>query len=109
MEFLKEILGEELFKQIENVINAYNGSEANKGKEIKIANLNSGEYVSKLKFDALQAALDGKDTELTSANDLIAKLKKDTKGNEDLQGKIANYEADNQKLQEQLQEKRNIR
>lgn len=104
MEFLKEILGEELFKQIENAINAYNGSEANKGKEIKIANLNSGEYVSKLKFDALQAALDGKDTELTSANDLIAKLKKDTKGNEDLQGKIANYEADNQKLQEQLQE-----
>lgn len=104
MEFLKEILGEELFKQIENAINAYNGSEANKGKEIKIANLNSGEYVSKLKFDALQSALDGKDTELTSANDLIAKLKKDTKGNEDLQGKIANYEADNQKLQEQLQE-----
>ena len=44
MEFLKEILGEELFKQIENAINAYNGSEANKGKEIKIANLNSGEY-----------------------------------------------------------------
>ena len=48
--------------------------------------------------------MNGKDTELTSANDLIAQLKKDTKGNEDLQGKITQYEQQNAQLQAELQE-----
>ncbi len=47
MEFLKEILGEELYKQFEEKINAYNGNEANKDKQVKLANLSSGEYVGK--------------------------------------------------------------
>ena len=38
MEFLKEILGDDLFKQIEEKINAHNGNEANKEKQIKLAN-----------------------------------------------------------------------
>ena len=33
MEFLKEILGEELYKQFEEKINAHNGDEANKDKQ----------------------------------------------------------------------------
>ena len=41
MEFLKEILGEELYKQFEEKVNAYNGNEANKDKQIKLANLSS--------------------------------------------------------------------
>ena len=104
MEFLKAVLGEEFYKQLVEKINAYNGDEANKDKQIKLGNLASGEYVGKGKFDALQEALNGKDTELTSANDLIAQLKKDTKGNEDLQGKITQYEKDNAQLQAELQE-----
>lgn len=104
MEFLKAVLGEEFYKQFVEKINAYNGDEANKDKQIKLGNLASGEYVGKGKFDALQEALNGKDTELTSANDLIAQLKKDTKGNEDLQGKITQYEKDNAQLQAELQE-----
>lgn len=79
MEFLKAVLGEEFYKQFVEKVNAYNGDEANKDKQIKLGNLASGEYVGKGKFDALQEALNGKDTELTSANDLIAQLKKDTK------------------------------
>ena len=43
MEFLKEILGEELYKQVETAINAHNGNEANKEKQIKIGNLGTGE------------------------------------------------------------------
>lgn len=104
MEFLKAVLGEEFYKQFVEKINAYNGDEANKDKQIKLGNLASGEYVGKGKFDALQEALNGKDTELTSANDLIAQLKKDTKGNEDLQGKITQYEQQNAQLQVELQE-----
>lgn len=87
MEFLKEILGEELFNQFTEKINAYNGNEANKDKQIKLGNLASGEYVGKGKFDALQEALNGKETEITNANNLIAELKKASKGNEELQGK----------------------
>lgn len=103
MEFLKEILGEELFKQFETAINAYNGNEANKDKQVKLANLGGGEYVGKGKYDALQAQLDGKTTELDTANGLIAKLKKGTKDNEDLQGEITGYEQQVQQLKAELE------
>jgi hypothetical protein len=104
MDFLKEILGEELFKQIEEKINAHNGDEANKDKQIKLANLASGEYVGKGKHEALEALLKGKETELTTANGLIAELKKGTKGNEELQKKITDYDVQVADLQKQLQE-----
>lgn len=103
MEFLKAILGEELYAQIAEKLNAYNGDEANKDKQIKLANLGSGEYVGKGKYDALQAQLDGKTTELDTANGLIAELKKGTKGNEELQGKITGYETQVAQLQEELE------
>ena len=103
MDFLKAILGEELYAQFEEKINAHNGNEANKDKQIKIANLAGGEYVSKAKHDALQALFDGKETELNTANGLITELKKGTKGNEELQGKITGYETQVADLQKQLQ------
>lgn len=101
MTFLETVLGEELYKQIEAKLNEYNGNEANKDKQIKLGNLASGEYVSKGKFDALNETLKGKDGELASANDLIAQLKKGAKGNEELQSKIANYEAQIEQLQQE--------
>lgn len=104
MEFLKEILGEELFKQFETAINSWNGNEANKDKLVKLANLSGGEYVGKGKFDALQEQLTGKQSELDTANGLIAELKKGTKGNEELQGKITAYEGQVADLQQQLAE-----
>lgn len=102
MDFLKEILGEGLYAQVSEKINAYNGNEANKDKQIKLANLGGGEYVGKAKHDALQALLDGKTTELETANNLIADLKKSTKGNEGLQQKITDYEGQVQALQAEL-------
>ena len=104
MEFLKEILGEELFTQVAEKINAHNGNEANKDNQIKIGNLGKGEYVGKGKYDALQEALNGKDAEITNANNLIAELKKASKGKEEMQQKFSNYEAENARLQEELQE-----
>ena len=104
MEFLKEILGDEFFNQFAEKINAWNGNEANKEKLVKLANLSSGEYVGKGKFDALQEQLTGKTTELETAKGLIAELKKGTKGNEELQGKITTYEGQVADLQQQLAE-----
>lgn len=54
MDFLKSILGDDLYSQVESKINAYNSDEANKDKQIKIANLTSGEYISKNKFTDLE-------------------------------------------------------
>lgn len=104
MDFLKAILGDELYGQFEEKINAHNGNEANKDNQIKLGNLGGGEYVSKGKYDGLQALFDGQKTELDSANALIAELKKNTKGNEDLQGKISGYETQVTELQKQLAE-----
>lgn len=95
MEFLKELLGEELFKQIESKINEHNGNEANKDKQIKLGNLGTGEYVAKGKHESeiekLQNLLTGKTTELETANGLIADLQKGTKGNKELQDAIDTY------------------
>ena len=104
MEFLKEILGEELYSQVAEKINAHNGDEANKDKQIKIGNLGTGEYVSKGKYDSLNDLIKGKETELTSANELIAQLKKATKDDEGLQKKIGEYDVQVAQLQAQLQE-----
>lgn len=104
MEFLKEILGEELFNKFTEKVNEYNGNEANKDKQLKLVNLNTGDYVSKLKFDDISQQLSGKQTELDTANGLIEELKKGTKGNEELQGKITGYETQVADLQAKLQE-----
>lgn len=104
MDFLKGILTDELFTQLKAAIDQYNGDEANKDKQIKLGNLGGGEYVGRGKYDALQELLTGKETELNSANDLIAQLKKDTEGNEELQGKITSYETQVTQLQAELQE-----
>lgn len=101
---MKEILGEELFKQLTEKINAHNGNEANKENQIKLGNLGTGEYVGKGKYDALNDLLAGKQTELDTANGLIAELKKGTKGNEELQKKIGDYDSQIAQLQAQLQE-----
>lgn len=104
MDFLKEILGETLFEQVFKAINEYNGNEANKDKQVKIANLANGEYVGKGKYEALQEELNSKGTELSNANNLIAELKKTGKNDKEMQSKINNYEATVENLQKQLEE-----
>lgn len=104
MEFLKEILGEELYNQFVAKVNAYNGDEANKEKQIKLANLGGGEYVGKGKFDALNQQFISKQAELDTANKLIADLKKASKNDEGLQTKIGEYETQVTALQAQLAE-----
>ena len=57
MDFLKAILGDDLYSQVETKVNAYNADEANKDKQVKIGNLASGEYTSTNKSVFLIAIL----------------------------------------------------
>ena len=70
-------------------------------KENKI--FTAGEENLDIRFGKLKTEHDGKLKELEAANELIAELQKSTKGNEDLQGKIAGYEQQVTALQEELQ------
>ncbi len=104
MEFLKTILGEELYSQLEEKINAYNSNEANKEKQIKIANLGEGGYVSKDKYSALDTEKSGIQTQLSEAQKLIDELKKSNKDDEAMQKKVADYESKTARLEEELQQ-----
>lgn len=94
MDFLKALFGGNAltYEQLEQAINAHNGNEANKENQIKLGNLGTGKYVDKGKFDNLQAILTGKENDLTSANNLIQQLKKETQDSEALQRKVTDYE-----------------
>lgn len=98
MEFLKTLLGDALFAQVEEKINAHNSNEANKDKQIKLANLGDGGYVSKDKFSALETEKGGIQEQLTAAQTLINDLKKASKGDESLQTKVTEYETKNAQL-----------
>lgn len=105
---LEDLLGKELYEQVKAKIDAVNANETDKLKHVRYADLSEGEYVGKGKYDSeiekLNNIISGKDAEITTANGLIAELKKGTKGNEELQGKISGYEVQVADLQKQLQE-----
>jgi len=102
MDFLKAILGDELYSQFEQAVNAYNGKPENAEKQIKLANLSEGGYVSKAKFDATDAENKTNTQKLTEANGLIENLQKAAKGDETLQGKVTEYQTKVQQLESEL-------
>lgn len=102
MEFLKAILGDELYSQVEQAINAHNGKPENKDKQMKLADLGSGEYVSKGKHTTLEAENQTNITKLAEANNLIAQLQKAAKGDEALQGQVTAYQTKVQELEAEL-------
>lgn len=105
---LEELLGADLYAQVKAKLDEKNANEPDKLKHIRYADLSEGEYVGKAKYDSetekLNNLIANKDTEITNANNLIAELKKASKGNEDIQKKVAEYETANAKLQEELRE-----
>lgn len=98
MEFLKEILGEDLYEQVKTKVSSYN-EKADKDKRISIANVNGDEYVTKAKYSQLQTDLDNTKTSLNTANTTIADLKKSNGDNATLQQKIAEYETEKANLE----------
>lgn len=108
MEFLKEILGEELYKQFESKVNEHNGKPENKDKQIKIANLGNGEYVGKGKYDALEAEKNNLSGQIKDLNSTIETLKNGNKDNQklqetitDLQSKLDTANKDLERIQEE--------
>lgn len=57
-----------------------------------------------VRYAKLKTDHEGTTKQLGEANTLIEELKKSTKGNEDLQGKITTYESQVQQLQEELKQ-----
>lgn len=96
---LDELLGEELFNQVKAKMDEVNGKEPDKLKHVRYEDLSEGNYVLKGNYD-------GKVKELDAANTLINTMKEDTKGNEDLQQKVATYEEKVTGLQKDLEAER---
>lgn len=74
MDFLKGILGDS-YTDFETKIKAYNDNPDNKERPIKLANLGEGNYVSKSKYDALEAAKTSLEEQLNTAVNSLAKFK----------------------------------
>lgn len=98
MEFLKEILGDNLYEQVKTKVSSYN-EKADKDKRVSIANVNGDEYVTKAKYSQLETDLDNTKTSLSTAQTTIENLKKSNGDNADLQQKIANYETEKANLE----------
>lgn len=73
MEFLKEVLGEELYSQTKEKVDSYN--QEHKDKPIKLANLSEGGYVSKDKFDTKETEVSTLKKQVEDANKEIQSYK----------------------------------
>lgn len=71
MNFLKDLFGDKAitFDELTKAVDAHN--KANKDNQIKVANLASGEYISKDKFDAKEKELEKANDQLTALNDTV--------------------------------------
>lgn len=98
MEFLKEILGDDLYEQVKTKVSSYN-EKADKDKRVSIANVNGDEYVTKARYSQLETDLNNTKTSLSTAQTTIDDLKKSNGDNAELQQKIANYESEKANLE----------
>lgn len=98
MDFLKEILGDDLFEQVKTKVSSYN-EKTDKDKKVSIVNVNNGEFVAKAKYDQLKADFDNTKTSLETANTTIKDLKKTNGDNADLQAKITAYETEKAEIE----------
>lgn len=105
---LKELLGEELFTQVDAKIQEHNGGVEDKAKQVKLVDLSEGGYVSREKFNTLQTEANSYKTQLGDANTEIKSYK-----DMDIDGikKAATdwetkYKDDTQKLQAALENER---
>lgn len=72
---LNELLGEELFSQVEAKIQEHNGGIEDKLKHVRFADLSEGQYISKEKYQTLETKIGGLETQLGEANNAIKSYK----------------------------------
>ena len=94
---LKELLGEDLYKQVQEKIDTMNSKEPDKLKHIRYADLSEGNYVSKAKYDSLEAEKVNLEGQISTLNGTITTLQKENKDNEGLQNTINTLKVDLEK------------
>ena len=72
---LKELLGDELYAQVDAKIAEVNGADDRKENPVKFVDLSEGAYVSKEKYTGLKTEADGYKKQLTEANTTIESYK----------------------------------
>lgn len=72
---LKELLGEELFTQVDAKLNEVNSADDRKSNPVKLVDLSEGAYVGKEKYASLQTEMNGYKTQLGEANKTINSYK----------------------------------
>lgn len=87
IEVLKEHLSEETYNAVAGEL---------EGKDIKLANLSTGDYVSKSKYDALETQLNNTQTLLTDTSAKLETAIKNTGDNEALKQELENLKTTNQ-------------
>src|SRR3989304_2448534 len=93
MDWLKEIVGEDLFKKIEE----YLGDK-------KII-LNDGSYIPREKFNAVNEQVKDLKTQLGERDEQLATLKKQVKDNTELTTQIEKLQEENKKVKEESETK----
>ena len=98
MEFLKEVLGDELYNQV--------AAKLKGNDKIKLANLADGGYVGKEKFDASETTVTDLRKQLADRDKAIAALKQSAGDNETLTKQLGDlqtkYKTDTEALQSRI-------
>lgn len=105
---LKELLGEELFSQVDAKLNEVNSAEDRKSNPVKLVDLSEGAYVGKEKYSSLQTEVNGYKTQLGEANKTINSYKEmDIEGIKQSASEWENkYKEDTENLQRTLETER---
>lgn len=101
---LKELLGEELFSQVDARIQEHNSGIEDKLKHVRFADLSEGSYVSREKYKNLETTVNGLQTQLGEANTTIQSYKEmDIDGiKKSVSEWETKYETDTKNLQDQI-------
>ena len=101
---LRELLGEELFGQVDAKIQEHNAGIEDKLQHVRYADLSEGNYVSKEKYQTLETKSNGLQTQLSEANTTIKSYKDmDIDGiKESAKNWETKYNTDTQALQTQI-------
>lgn len=98
MEFLKEVLGDELYSQVAEKLN---GNES-----IKIANIADGQYIPKAKFDAERTASKTLKGQIDDLNSKIAQMQDEAVGVDAIKAQLAQLQSDIAKKDAEMKSQR---
>src|SRR5690625_3210023 len=96
MEFLKELLSEETYQKLEEEL---------QDKDVKLANLKTGDYVSVEKYNNTLKDLDSTREELEQRTKDLTSLKENANASEELKAQIEKLEQDFEQKEQEYQQR----